>query len=98
MSFITQKDEEEDYDDSPYFQSTPATALGPIPSDPRPSGSAHPPPLPPYSGPSSSSYPPSNDPPRDSSYEEEMVHAFFMAYPPYPPPLGPYGGSDPSGR
>jgi hypothetical protein len=27
-----------------------------------------------------------------------MVHAFFMAYPPYPPPLGPYGGSDPSGR
>jgi hypothetical protein len=48
MSFITQEDEEENYDDSSYFQSTPAAALGPIPGDPRPSGSTHPPPLSPF--------------------------------------------------
>jgi hypothetical protein len=81
VSFITPKDEAKDYDDSSYFQSAPAAALGPIPGDPRPSGSAHPTP-PPYQGPSSLAYPPSDDPPQDLSYEEEMVHAFFADYPP----------------
>jgi hypothetical protein len=37
-----------------------------------------PPPPPPFQGPSpSSGFPSSNDPPRGSSYEEEMVHSFL---------------------
>jgi hypothetical protein len=64
----------------------------------RPSGSGHPPPPPPFQDPSSSSaFTSSDDPPRGSSYEKEMVHSFFAAYPPYPPPSGPYDGNDPGG-
>jgi hypothetical protein len=62
VPFITPEDETEDYDDSSYFKSTPATTPGSIPGDPRPSSSAHPPPLPPYMGPcSSSTNPPFDD-------------------------------------
>jgi hypothetical protein len=97
VSFITPQDEAQKFDEA--FQSAPAATPGPIPSDPRPSGSSHPPSPPPFQGPSSSSaFPSSDEPPRGSTYEEEMMHSFFLGYPPYPPyppPLGHYGSVDP---
>jgi hypothetical protein len=92
VPFVTPEDEAEEFDDS--FQSPPVAAPGPIPGDPRPSGSGHPPPPPPlFQGPSSSSgFPPSNEPPQDSTYEEELMHTFFSGYHSYPPPSSHYGG------
>jgi hypothetical protein len=45
VPFITPEEEAEVFDDS-FFQSAPAVTLGPIPGDPRPSSSGHPPPPP----------------------------------------------------
>jgi hypothetical protein len=66
---------------------------GPIPGYPRPSsfGYHHHPP--PHQGTSSASgFPAGDEPPRDSSFEEDMMQTFFPDYPSYPPSYPPLGG------
>jgi hypothetical protein len=81
---------------SGHFPPPPYPGQGPIPGDPRPSGSGyhhHPPPLPHHQGTSSaSSFSTGDEPPRDSSFEEDMMRTFFPDYPSYPPSYPPPGG------
>jgi hypothetical protein len=78
--------------DSSHFPPPPYPGPGPIPSDLRPSDSGYNPP-PPYQGPSSSSgFPSGDESPRESSFGEDIMHAFFSEYPSYPPPYPPHSG------
>jgi hypothetical protein len=72
---------------------------GPIPSDPRPSSSGyhhHPPPPPHHRTSSASVFSAADEPPRESSFKEDVMRTLFpdyTSYPPsYPPSYRPPGG------
>jgi hypothetical protein len=82
---------------SGHYPPPPYPGQGPIPGDPRPFGSGYhhhppPPPPPPHHTSSASVFSAGDEPHRDSSLEEDMMHTFFTdytSYPPsYPPPRG----------
>jgi hypothetical protein len=65
---------------------------GPIPGDPRPSGSGyhhHPPPPPDHRTSSTSVFSAADKPPRDYTFEEDVMRTFFPDYTPYPPSYPP---------
>jgi hypothetical protein len=79
---------------SGHYPPPPYLGQGPIPGDPRPSGFGYhhhppPPPPPPHRTSSASGFSAGDEPPRDSSLEEDMIQTFFPDYTSYPPSYPP---------